>query len=62
MVFCLHRLGVSDAEIMKMGGWKTDHVMKTVYRHALGEKETARKISKAYSEIIGKPLVYIKSV
>ena len=34
-----HTLGIPDAYIMKAGGWKTDNVMKTVYRHALKDKE-----------------------
>jgi len=32
-----HSMGMSDADIMKSGGWKTDSVMKTVYRHAMKE-------------------------
>ena len=27
-------LGVPDAYIMQAGGWKTDHILKSVYRHA----------------------------
>lgn len=38
----LHEKGLSDANIQEMGGWKTDAVMKTVYRHAM-EKETAKQ-------------------
>lgn len=38
-VSTMHDLGVPDEAIMKSGGWKTDHVMKRVYRHA---KETDR--------------------
>lgn len=30
-----HSMGMSDADIMKSGGWKTDNVMKGVYRHAM---------------------------
>lgn len=30
---------VPDENIMKMGGWRTDHVMKSVYRHAMQDKE-----------------------
>ena len=47
-----HQIGISDADIMAMGGWKTDDVMKTVYRHARansvsdGQKAYADKISK----------------
>jgi hypothetical protein len=34
-----HSLGIPDAYIMKSGGWKTDTVMKTIYRHALNDKQ-----------------------
>ncbi len=30
---------IPDENIMKMGGWRTDHVMKNVYRHAMQDKE-----------------------
>jgi len=30
-----HALGVPDAYVMQMGGWKTDHVMHRVYRDTL---------------------------
>lgn len=33
-----HALGVPDAYIMKTGGWKSEHVMKRVYREALDDK------------------------
>lgn len=33
-----HALGVPDAYIMKTGGWKTDNVMKRVYREAMPDK------------------------
>lgn len=36
-------LGVPDADIMKMGGWETDYVMKSVYRHSMMEKEEQAK-------------------
>ncbi len=36
-------LGVPEADILKMGGWETDHVMKSVYRHSMMEKEEAAK-------------------
>ena len=40
-------LNVPEADIMKMGGWETDHVMKTVYRHAMKDEnqEKQRMIS-----------------
>ena len=36
-------LGIPEADIMKMGGWETDHVMKGVYRHSMLEKEENAK-------------------
>lgn len=34
-----HSLGIPDVYIMKSGGWKTDYVMKSVYRNALKDQE-----------------------
>lgn len=34
-----HSLGVPDVYIMQAGGWKSDNVLKTVYRHALNDKK-----------------------
>ena len=31
-----HSIGMPDAVVMAMGGWKTDRVMKRIYRHAEG--------------------------
>lgn len=36
-------LGVPDADIMKLGGWETDYVMKSVYRHSMMDKEERAK-------------------
>ncbi len=36
-------LGIPEADILKMGGWETDHVMKSVYRHSMIEKEENAK-------------------
>lgn len=33
-----HENHMTDAQIMRFGGWKTDYVMKRVYRHALEDK------------------------
>lgn len=44
---------IPDEDIMRMGGWKTDHIMKDVYRHAMQDKEmeaqreAARKLGEA---------------
>lgn len=37
----LSSLNVPEADILRLGGWETDHVMKTVYRHSMMEKEKA---------------------
>ena len=31
-------MNIPEANIMKMGGWETDYVMKNVYRHAMEDK------------------------
>ena len=36
-------MNVPEADIMRMGGWETDHVMKSVYRHSMLEKEENAK-------------------
>lgn len=33
-----HAMGIPDSYIMASGGWKTDNVLKSVYRHALSDK------------------------
>lgn len=44
---------IPDENIMQMGGWKTDRIMKSVYRHAMEDKnreaqrEAARKLKEA---------------
>ncbi len=36
-------MNIPDADIMRMGGWETDYVMKNVYRHSMMEKEEKAK-------------------
>ena len=36
-------MNIPEEDIMKMGGWETDHVMKSVYRHSMIEKEENAK-------------------
>lgn len=36
-------LGIPDADILRMGGWETDYVMKSVYRHSMMMKEEQAK-------------------
>lgn len=31
----MHAQGYTDKQIQEAGGWKTDHIMKTVYQHAM---------------------------
>ena len=34
------------ASIFAIGGWETDHVMKTVYRHSMiGKEKNAKKLA-----------------
>lgn len=46
-----HSLGISDQDIMSMGGWATDHVMKSVYRKTL-EDSRAKSMLKISSTIL----------
>jgi len=39
-----HELGYTDAIIQAVGGWSTDHVMKSVYRHAMNADEAKNKM------------------
>ena len=34
---------MSDADIMKSGGWKSDYVMKNIYRHAMKDSLQANQ-------------------
>ena len=36
----MHALGIPDAYIMERGGWGSDAVLKSVYRHALDDKKS----------------------
>ena len=36
-------MNIPEADIMKMGSRETDHVMKSVYRHSMIEKEEHAK-------------------
>lgn len=53
----LSSINVPEADILRMGGWETDHVMKSVYRHSMKAKnmDTQRTISEQLTcTIIGK--------
>lgn len=42
-----HSQGISDADIMATGGWKSDYTMKSVYRHEMKQKEAQKKLFNA---------------
>lgn len=46
----MSELGVPEADILKLGGWSSDHVMKTVYRHSLQTKEKQQRASDMLSD------------
>lgn len=46
----MSELGVPEADILKMGGWNSDYVMKTVYRHSLQTKNSQQLASDKLSE------------
>ena len=35
----MHAIGIPDQYIMKRGGWKTDAVLKSVYRNAIDDED-----------------------
>lgn len=44
-----HSLGIPDSYIMASGGWKSDNILKSVYRHALDDKkEEMQKFAAEY--------------
>lgn len=47
-------LNIPEADILEMGGWETDYVMKNVYRHTMKDKlKTSQdKASDALSKIL----------
>lgn len=48
----MHDLGFSDAQIMQMGGWQTDNVMKRVYRYALTDDNFADMVNSAVGDLL----------
>ncbi len=49
----LHAIGVKDQYIMDWGGWKTDNVMKSVYRNVidLEKKKQQKKVEKYFKSM-----------
>lgn len=50
-----HALGIHDSIILKLGGWKSDHIMKGIYRKAL--KEDLHEESKMFLDHMTKQVV-----
>ena len=48
-----HSIGMSDAAIMAAGGWKTDTIMKNVYRHSMNDKEEQERVAKSMFDRVG---------
>ena len=42
-----HSIGMSDADIMTAGGWKTDTVMKRVYRHSMNDESEQKRVAES---------------
>ena len=49
-----HALGIPDAYIMADGGWSSDKVLKSVYRHAMNDRrqEMAEKANNHFSSLL----------
>lgn len=47
-------MNIPEADIMKMGGWETDYVMKGVYRHSMADKdrENQRRAAERFRQSI----------
>ena len=45
-----HSQGISDADIMASGGWKSDYTMKQIYRHEMNVEEAQKKI---FTSLVG---------
>lgn len=57
-----HAIGIPDAYIMQRGGWGSDTVLKTIYRHALEEKEKEMygKANKYFSDVMQHKIQHTK--
>ena len=45
-----HSQGISDADIMATGGWKSDYTMKQIYRHEMDAQNAQKAV---YNKILG---------
>lgn len=49
-----HNLGLSDAQIMRMGGWATNHVMRSVYLQSMEDQRADKTVSTFMSTLVSK--------
>ncbi len=47
----MHSMGVPDQDILDGGGWETDKVMKSVYRHSLDHEQKQKEMAALISKI-----------
>lgn len=45
-------LRLTDEQIMSAGGWKSDHILKSTYRHAMEEEASKTKIAAAFGDML----------
>ncbi len=50
--YCHNILKLSDAQIQKLGGWKTDHVMKRVYITSMQDQQAAKDAAKGMASFL----------
>ena len=50
----MHDLGYTDKQIQEFGGWKSDHIMKSVYQHAMDMQEVKNNMSNNIGNLIAK--------
>ena len=46
----LSSMGVPEADILALGGWETDNIMKSVYRHSMMKDKQKSEISDKLSK------------
>lgn len=51
--YCHNVLRLSDAQIQKLGGWKTDYVMKSRYLQSMNDKQSAMLVANKMQKIVG---------
>lgn len=51
--YCHNVLHLSDAQIMRLGGWSSDHIMKRHYLQSMHDEETASLVASSFSDLVG---------